>query len=704
MESELVAGLCELWLNFSFNSSIKTKEILYFLGLLSAYLSFFINQISCNTLSWVLGLIQYRNNNLNNIIGILSDLYWMLIKYVGNIINPLNRNFRYKKVVLNINLLKLRRKSKWCYNLIELLNIKFYIWTSKNLDPSERYTPYMEIIFKKNYKVIINNQIATINNQITAINNEITAINNEIITIIKNSNIIPNPTQWVGLGMIFISIGRNPVFDNLSFNFATSWNRQRDGKIKTFSRIDIYIYAKYKKFLLCVLYNKILQYILKLSKSLLIKKGDLSCTELNSVFYNSLRKKPVFNHSLIMNKGLNNSEGKIINHILKYKSSNLLKLYHGYNLPTSKEVGKFKLPLRSNGKIKRMVINVNKVKDKITEKNKTKSRSNKWKFIISEKSRKLIILGCKGKTYLEKLQNFYNTWWNYYIIRECNSSKILYEYHSPIKKNENWKRYSSFNAPLHIFPAKIKNFLNCSNIFINSNLENKITIINDIKLDKFTELNSYYRNTQKKEMNYFNIIKAWKEGMDIKALKDTESNIEQYYSFCNNSNVYVGWVSIIKIRNYSSQPTYYNNLIKRYHKDWLFILKKLVGKPNYNMKCNSNIKMNDTNLPSSLIDIKEEGKPSPTQYLEKNPGQTKIWANSTNNENEIEPIIPIKYKKVFDTEIITIKKFTREDYDKTQGYPMIRIRNKLPWRLKEYLVKKEDQFIKGFVKISAKYR
>jgi hypothetical protein len=49
MESELVAGLCEMRLIFSLRSNY--------------------------TLSWVLGLIQYRNNNLNNIIGILSDLY-----------------------------------------------------------------------------------------------------------------------------------------------------------------------------------------------------------------------------------------------------------------------------------------------------------------------------------------------------------------------------------------------------------------------------------------------------------------------------------------------------------------------------------------------------------------------------------------------------------------------------------------------------
>jgi hypothetical protein len=50
-----------------------------------------------------------------------------------------------------------------------------------------------------------------------------------------------------------------------------------------------------------------------------------------------------------------------------------------------------------------------KVKRKITEKNKTKSRSNKWKYIISEKSRKHIILGCEGKTYFEKLEDFYSS-------------------------------------------------------------------------------------------------------------------------------------------------------------------------------------------------------------------------------------------------------------------------------------------------------
>jgi hypothetical protein len=671
-----------MWLNFSVNSKYKAY----------AYWLLYIKPKGWNTLSWVLGLIQYKNNNLNNVIGILSDLYWTLIKYVNKIINPLNGNFGYKKWILNTNLLKIKDKIKWYYNFIKLFDIKFYIWTSKIMDPSERYTPYIERILVKNYKVVYKN---------------------EFFNIVKNTLNNPNPAQWAGLGLLFIFKPRNPIFNNLSFNFVTFFCeacKWKDGTIKIFPCMKRNIYATHKNFwsrMQSMLGIKILQCILKVSKSLLIKISDLNYAGVNFILYNSFSKKLklVPNHSLVMNKSLHSKQDKEIYQVLKYKSLDLLRVFriNVNNLPSKLE-GKFNLPMRFNRKIKRMVININKMKDKITEKNKTKSRSNKWKFIISEKSRKHIILGCEGKTYLEKLQNFYNTWWNYYIIRECNSGKILYEYHSPIKKNENWERYSPFNPPFHIFPAKIKKFLNCSNVFINSNLENKITIINDIKLDKFTELNSYYRNTQKKEMNYFNIIKTWREGMEHRGLNYTESNIEQYYSFFNNNNVYVGWVSIIRIRNYSSQPTYYNNLIKRYHKDWLFILKELVGIPNDNMKCNSNTKMNNTNTSSSLIINEEEVYFSASQDLEKTSIITRVWSNLKNNHNQFEPIIPTKYKKIFDTEIITIKKFKPDDCEQIHGHSLIRKRNKLPWRLKEYMGKKEDLFIKGFVKISAKYR
>jgi hypothetical protein len=158
---------------------------------------------------------------------------------------------------------------------------------------------------------------------------------------------------------------------------------------------------------------KILQYILKVSKSLLINYiSDLNYVGVNFILYNGLSKKLelVPNNSLVMNKGLYSKQDKEIYQVLIYKSLDLLRFFRIKinNLP-SKIDGKLNLPMKSNRKIKRMVININKMKDKITEKNKTKSRNNKWKFIISEKSRKHIILGCEGKTYLEKLQNFYNT-------------------------------------------------------------------------------------------------------------------------------------------------------------------------------------------------------------------------------------------------------------------------------------------------------
>jgi len=87
---------------------------------------------SINTLSWVLGLIQNNNNNLINVIDILSELFWKLIKYVNNIINPYNGDLRYE------NYIKL-------YNYVNKLYNLFYTWTSKIKDPSERYTPCIDL-------------------------------------------------------------------------------------------------------------------------------------------------------------------------------------------------------------------------------------------------------------------------------------------------------------------------------------------------------------------------------------------------------------------------------------------------------------------------------------------------------------------------------------------------------------------------------
>ena len=115
MESELVAGLCELWLNFFLKLNLQVliakhrrpRNLIskYIVQVAVSHLDVYRAHLNkgLNTIFWVLGLIQYRNNNLYNIIGIVSDLYCTLIKYVDKIINPSNGNFCYKKGYYNLN-------------------------------------------------------------------------------------------------------------------------------------------------------------------------------------------------------------------------------------------------------------------------------------------------------------------------------------------------------------------------------------------------------------------------------------------------------------------------------------------------------------------------------------------------------------------------------------------------------------------------
>jgi hypothetical protein len=118
----------------------------------------------------------------------------------------------------------------------------------------------------------------------------------------------------------------------------------------------------------------------------------------------------------------------------------------------------------------------------------------------------------------------------------------LYEYHSPIKKiRENF--HSPFNPPYKEFPEKINQFLNYSKEFLSKDLEKSTSIINDIMIDKHTELYLYYGNSLKREDNFFKIvtdkINNFNPDSQIKSYYK-KSNIEQYYSFCNNRKVYVG--------------------------------------------------------------------------------------------------------------------------------------------------------------------
>jgi hypothetical protein len=366
MESELVAGLCEIW--------------------------FIISLWSKWTLSRVLGLIQYKNNNLIILVDILSGLYWNYIKYANNIMNPYNGYLGYKKLY---------------YYLITLLYDRCYTWTSKILDPSERYTPCID--------------------------------------------------TFIRLNNLFI-----------------------------------------------------------------IKPGS-------SIF------KYYWHHD--------------VNNLIKGN-------------------------------------------------NETIARSNKGKFIISEKSRKQILLGCKGNTFLEKIDNYFLEWSNYYVIRCCNSAKILLECHSKSKINECEETLRGEDLPM-ILLKFLNNNINLNNYF--TNIENHPFLKQDVEIDKLTELYSYYNgqyihidsiykyNILNEKYFLINNDKEVKMNklMQFTNKKHEFSNITQNYFYCNNKAKYVGWVCVIRIKNFSSQPTYYNNLIKRYHKEWKEILTKWIIVPNLNLKCNS---------------------------------------------------------------------------------------------------------------------
>jgi len=650
-ESELVAGLCEMWLYFSLiciyiTQKIKIIKILYYiLGPFNR---------GWNTLSWVLGLMHNKNNNLNNLIGILSDLLCMLFKYVNKIINPLKDNFSYKK---------------WYYIIIKIIDGKFHTWTSKIMDPSERYTPCIEIV--------------------------------PLLSYIENKKIYNFLAYNINKSILLYKFKPgNSIFNNLSLNIQINHKEDRIIKDEIFFLNKNYENREDNE--IKIIDKSIKDFVRNCSNIAIKSKFNyLSCNyEWKRLFYSKGKIKDI-------NKELNIYINKNCGS-LYYITPKIKRIVS--NINSSDDIFHMFCPIEKKNKD-------NKIKENITEKNKTKSRSNKWKYIISEKSRKHIILGSDGETYLDKINNFFNGWWYYYIIRKCNSGEILYEYHSLIKKDKEGL-HSPFVPPYEEFPAKINKFLNYTKKFREYNLERSIGIINDIMIDNCTELNQYYNNklqVEKKEFKPFKLPHFYDN-----EFKYLESNIGQYYSFCNNKNVYVGWVSIIRIKNYSSQPTYYNNLIKRYHKEWINMLKCWVVVPNNNLKCNSNTKMNNTNIPSDItmsnifnshikdgtrmfdncipslysmdkVDINIKGKPLSKLIM-------------SNDLNLLEPKIPKKYQNKFNYERISIKKINIGDPLFHMYFNNIKKRNKLPWALKESITKTTEIIRKEFVKVLPKYR
>lgn len=115
MESELVAGLCEMW--------------------------FTLSRWSWKALSWAIGLILYKNNDLTSVIGIVSNLYRKRIKYENKLMNPFKGSLRHKIIeIININL--------------QLFD-NYYIWTSKIMNPTERLAPYINKKLSKRNNIFL---------------------------------------------------------------------------------------------------------------------------------------------------------------------------------------------------------------------------------------------------------------------------------------------------------------------------------------------------------------------------------------------------------------------------------------------------------------------------------------------------------------------------------------------------------------------
>jgi len=302
-----------------------------------------------------------------------------------------------------------------------------------------------------------------------------------------------------------------------------------------------------------------------------------------------------------------------------------------------------------------------KLNDKISEKKETISRSNKWKLIISEISRKKIILGCKGETFLDKINTFFNNWSNYYIIRRCCSYDILLEYHysSSLLDNECKNIFK-----IKDIPDEISKFLNINNKdedlnigFLSFNIDNKNndtvnaennnhikTLSCDIEIDKLSEFYSYFNYQTKLQCRYDKgrILLNDLRIIILKNEKHESSNITQHYVYCNNEKIYKGWVSIIRIQNFSSQPVYYNNLIKRYAKEIKVIINKwLLIESNNNFECSFDTKMN------KLL----------------------IYDRKKLNLNETKYILPFSIREINEKDILFKNKY------------------KIPWALKESMKK-----------------
>ena len=113
-ESELVAGLCEMW--------------------------FTLYRWSWKTLFRANELILYKNNDLTGVVGIISNLYRKLIKYANKLMNPIKGSLCHK---MNNNIYLIFTIINF-YKYIIISFDNFYIWTSKIMNPAERLAPNID--------------------------------------------------------------------------------------------------------------------------------------------------------------------------------------------------------------------------------------------------------------------------------------------------------------------------------------------------------------------------------------------------------------------------------------------------------------------------------------------------------------------------------------------------------------------------------
>jgi NADH dehydrogenase/LAGLIDADG endonuclease/Type II intron maturase len=278
-ESELVAGLCGM--------------------------RFTLYCWSWKTLSWVLGLIQYKSNDLTSVIGIVSNLYWKRTKYVNKLMNPFKGSLYHEIVII--------------YHDILQLFTHFYAWTSKTRDPAERLTPCIGYIWVKRNKMFLKesgNSLFRYNyyNYTNSIGETITRSGNWKITALEKGrkgdifslNLVRSfstcsPTTKNELFKINTQI-ENEInhYAGISFMKLNNINQNNDGK---FRKVSSFLFDSY--FLIGV-YNKLYNLNI-INYNIELDWFDNIVVKLKNGSYNPIKRKNnyMINKEMFIQKQLN---------------------------------------------------------------------------------------------------------------------------------------------------------------------------------------------------------------------------------------------------------------------------------------------------------------------------------------------------------------------------------------------------------------